>query len=137
MVTQTQPTHILKGLLTFSIIATLIHFTDNYLYFEHYPQPDWISQFGVIRGWFVWTAVGVLGYWLYKNQRYALAHLSLLIYAFCGLSSLGHYLYGGMSEFSPKMHALILTDGLAGAGILGFVLWSVFNSLKARDQGYI
>lgn len=133
MVSQTQPVPILKGLLTFSVIATLIHFTDNYLYFEHYPQPAWISQFGIIRTWFLWTATGVLGYWFYKNQRFMLAQLCLLIYAFCGLSSLGHYLYGSMAEFSLKMHVLILADGLAGAGILGFVLWSFFKSFKARD----
>ena len=128
MVSETQPTRILKGLLAFSVIATLIHFTDNYFYFEHYPQPDWITQFGVIRSWLLWTAVGILGYWLYKKQWFLLAHLCLSVYAFCGLSSLGHYLYGSMSEFSPKMHLLILSDGLAGAGIFTFVLWSVFKN---------
>ena len=127
MNSQTQPTHILKWLLAFSVTATLIHFTDNYLNFAHYPQPDWISQFGIIRSWFLWTVVGLLGYWLYKNQRFWLAQLCLSIYAFCGLSSLGHYIYGSMTEFSPKMHLLILTDGLAGASILGFVFWSILT----------
>ena len=132
MSSETRHIRTLKSLLAFSIIATLIHFTDNYFYFERYPQPDWISQFGVIRTWFLWTAVGLAGTWLYDNRRLILAHLFLLIYAFCGLSSLGHYLYGSMAEFSPKMHFLILADGLAGAGILGFVLWSLIMSPKSR-----
>ena len=121
---KTRPQDILKILLIASVISTAVHFTDNYLYFEHYPQPAWITPLGVIRSWLIWTAFGIAGYWLYRNQRFWLAYVSLLIYATCGLSSLGHYLYGAFHEFSPKMHLLILADGLAGAAVLGFVLWS-------------
>jgi len=41
-----------------------------------------------------------------------------------GLSSLGHYLYGAMSEFSFKMHLFIWTDALTGMALMGFVFWS-------------
>ncbi|WP_225896446.1 hypothetical protein [Amazonocrinis nigriterrae] len=34
---------LLKILLIASIISTAIHFTDNYLFIEQYPQPDWIT----------------------------------------------------------------------------------------------
>lgn len=34
---------VLKILLIACIISTAIHFTDNYLYIEKYPQPDWIT----------------------------------------------------------------------------------------------
>jgi len=111
-------------LLVASMVSTAFHFTDNYLYFDHYPQPAWITPFGVIRSWFIWTAFGIAGYWLYRNQRFWLAYICLVIYATCGMSSLAHYFYGALHEFSLKMHLLILTDGLIGASILGFVLWS-------------
>jgi hypothetical protein len=34
---------VLKILLVACIISTAIHFTDNYLYIEKYPQPNWIT----------------------------------------------------------------------------------------------
>ncbi|WP_206602933.1 DUF6010 family protein [Leptolyngbya ohadii] len=122
---------LLKILLTACVVSTAIHFIDNYLYIEQYPQPDWITPSSVYVSWIGWTMVGIVGYWLYKNQRFWLAYLCLVFYSFCGLDSLGHYLYGGMSEFSPKMHFFILTDGVVGFALLGFTLWS---SLILREQ---
>jgi hypothetical protein len=55
---------LLKILLIACIVSTGIHFTDNYLYFEKYPQPDWITPPSVYISWVVWTVVGVAGYWL-------------------------------------------------------------------------
>lgn len=114
----------LKILLTVCIISTAIHFTDNYIYIDQYPQPDVITPSSIYISWIVWTIIGITGYWLYKSQKFWFAYLCLVIYSFCGLDSLGHYLYGAMSEFSIKMHFFILTDELAGLAILGFTIWS-------------
>ncbi|WNZ26527.1 hypothetical protein HJG54_09805 [Leptolyngbya sp. NK1-12] len=122
---------LLKLLLIACVVSTAIHFTDNYLYIEQYPEPDWITPSSVYVSWIIWTVIGIAGYWLYKNQRFWLSYVCLLFYSFCGLDSLGHYLYGAMSEFSLKMHFFIVTDGLAGLAILGFTLWS---SLILREQ---
>ncbi|MEM1281020.1 MAG: hypothetical protein AAF921_14320 [Cyanobacteria bacterium P01_D01_bin.44] len=122
---------ILKSILVACIVSTAIHFTDNYLYIEQYPQPDWITLPSIYISWCVWTAVGVIGYWLYKNQKFWFAYPCLVFYSFCGIDSLGHYLYGALSEFSPKMHLLIVTDGLTGLAVLGFTLWS---GLLLREQ---
>jgi len=122
---------LLKILLVASMVSTFIHFTDNYLYFEHYPQPDWITLPGVYRSWIIWTIFGIAGYMLYTRGNFGLSYVCLAFYSFCGITSLGHYLYGGMSEFSLKMHFFILTDGAAGFAILGFTIWS---SLIVREQ---
>ena len=122
---------LLKILLIVCIVSTAIHFTDNYLYFEQYPQPDWITPASVYRSWIIWTVAGIVGYWLYKNQQFWSSHVCLVFYSFSGLSSLGHYGHGAMSDFSLKMHFFILADGLAGLSILGFTLWS---SLILREQ---
>ena len=115
---------LLKLILIACVISTAIHFIDNYVYIEQYPQPDWITPASIYISWSVWTAIGIAGYWLYKNQKFWLAYLCLVLYSFCGLDSLGHYLYGVMTEFSLKMHLFIVTDGLAGLSVLGFTLWS-------------
>ena len=131
MNSELQRQSLLKFLLVACIISTAIHFTDNYLYFEHYPQPDWITPASIYRSWIIWTVTGIAGYWLYKNEWYWSSYLCLAYYSFCGLTSLSHYLYGPMSEFSAKMHFFIATDGLTGAAILGFTLWS---GLILREQ---
>ena len=122
----------LKILLLISVVITAVHFTDNFIYFEHYPQPDWITRPGVYRSWIIWTVFGIAGYWLYKNQRFWLSYLCLAIYSTCGLSSLGHYFFGAMHEFSAKMHLFILADGLAGLAILGFTMWSALMKREVR-----
>ena len=131
MDSKTTRLRLLKILLIVSIVATFIHFTDNYLYFERYPQPAWITRPGVYRSWIIWTVFAIAGYALYRNGRFWISHLCLTIYSFCGITSLGHYLYGSMFEFSPKMHFFILTDGAAGLAILGFIVWS---SLILRER---
>lgn len=115
---------LLKSLLIACIISTAIHFTDNYLYIENYPQPDWITPSSVYISWIIWTVIGLTSYWLYRTKRFWLAYWCLTVYSFCGLDSLGHYLYGAISEFTMKMHFFIVTDGLTGLAILGFTLWS-------------
>ncbi|WP_253274540.1 hypothetical protein [Nostoc sp. PCC 7107] len=118
------PHRLLKILLIASIISTFIHYTDNYLFIEQYPQPAWITAPAVYQTWLILTAIGITGYWLYKYQKYWLAYAFLFIYSLTGITSPGHYLYGKFSQFSAKMHLLIWTDGLTGLAILGFIFWS-------------
>ncbi|MBU7582110.1 MAG: hypothetical protein KAF91_04240 [Nostoc sp. TH1S01] len=118
------PHRLLKILLIVSIISTFLHYTDNYLFIEQYPQPAWITAPAIYKSWLILTAIGIIGYWLYKYQKYWLAYACLLLYSFTGITSPGHYLYGKLSEFSAKMHLLIWTDGLTGLAILGFIVWS-------------
>jgi hypothetical protein len=115
---------LLKILLIACIVSTAIHFTDNYLYIDQYPQPDWITPPSVYLSWIMGTMVGILGYWLYTTQRFWLSYGCLILYSFLGLDSPGHYLYGSMSDFTPKMHFFIVTDGIMGLAIVGFTLWS-------------
>lgn len=115
---------LLKLILIVSIISTAIHFTDNYRFIDHYPQPPWITAAFIYQSWIVLTVVGIAGYWLYKYRKFWMAYLCLITYSLTGLASPGHYLYGSLSQFSLKMHLFIWTDGLTGLAVLGFVFWS-------------
>jgi hypothetical protein len=128
------PQRLLKTLLITSIISTAIHFADNYLFIEQYPQPNWITAPSIYQSWLILTAVGITAYWLYKYQKFWLAYGCLLIYSFTGLASPGHYLYGSLSQFSMKMHIFILTDGLTGLAILGFIIWSALILKQWRRE---
>jgi len=115
---------LLLCLLIASIISTGIHFTDNFLFYQKYPQPEWITLDSIYISWVILTLVGIVGYWLYRVGNLGVAYVCLSMYSLTGLSSLGHYLYGAMSKFSVKMHLFIWTDALTGMALLGFVFWS-------------
>ena len=116
---------ILRRVLVVGILVTLVHYTDNYLYFDDYPQPASLRRWQVYTGWLLLTAIGVAGYRLYARGHVGLAYACLVVYSYTGTSSLGHYLYGSLSEFSAKQHVLILTDGLSGVAVLAFIVWSI------------
>jgi hypothetical protein len=116
------------------IVLTVVHYADNYLYFDEYPQPGSLRRWQVYTGWIVLTAVGVLGYRLYKSGYAGAAYVALVVYSYTGTSSLGHYLYGSWSEFSVKQHVFILVDGATGLAVLAFVVWSIFFRPRGRDS---
>lgn len=115
------------------IVLTVVHYADNYLYFDEYPQPASLRRWQVYTGWIVLTAVGVLGYRLYRSGYTGAAYVALVVYSYTGTSSLGHYLYGSWSEFSAKQHVFILVDGATGLTVLAFVVWSLF--FRSRTRG--
>lgn len=119
--------------LAAGIVLTTIHYTDNYLYFDEYPQPASLRRWQVYTAWLLLTAVGVAGCRLYAAGRELPAYVCLVVYSYTGLSSLGHYLYGALGEFTPKQHVFILIDGLSGSAVVAFVVWSAVSLRRARE----
>ena len=97
-----------------SILITALHYTDNYLFIDDYPQPEWIKAETIYVVWVLLTLIGIAGYLLYRAGRPNLGAAYLLLYSYTGLSSLGHYFFGSFDSFSLKMHALVWADGIAG-----------------------
>jgi hypothetical protein len=114
-----------------SLLSTIVHYTDNYLNLEDYPQPHWIDHAVVPTAWVLLTAIGLLGYVLYRRERFVPAALCLIVYSYTGISSLFHYRYGPLSAFSPKMHAGIWFDGVTGAAVLAVAVWML---VAARSE---
>lgn len=121
---------ILLAIIISNIIITSLHYTDNALFVDVYPQPEWITTSGVFTTWGIMTVIALISYWLYLRKNYWLSYLALIIYSTTGLSSPTHYLYGTMIEFSTKMHFLIWSDFIVGVLVIGFIIWS---SLVKRE----
>lgn len=117
-----------------SVLGTAIHYTDNYLYIDEYPQPDYINKEMVALAWILFTLIGIAGVLLYRERRPLAASLYLMVYSYTGLSSLGHYAFGASNEFTTKMHAFIWMDGVLGT-IVVLVALSIFVTRPARAQG--
>jgi hypothetical protein len=113
-----------------TIAVSLFHFTDNAVNVDTYPkagwQPDWF-EYLVVAGWFLYTAVGVLGYRLYAAGRFGAAHAALLIYGYLIASSLGHFLYGSPDELTTRGLISVFVDVAAGLTVIAVALWSILT----------
>jgi hypothetical protein len=118
---------VLKVILAASVVSTALHFSHNFVEIERYPQSDLISnqavQAAIIVSWPLLTAIGLIGYRLYSQKRYAAAHSCLAIYSFLGITTLAHFLEGS-PDIPPFWYATIITDGLAGFAVLTFTVRS-------------
>lgn len=118
-------TDALLRILVAGILLTSVHYADNYLYFDEYPQPVSLTRTSVWAGWLLLTGFGIAGYLLHRKGHRAPALVCLVVYSYTGTSSLGHYLYGSLSDFTVKQHVFIGMDGLAGLAVLAFVVWAL------------
>jgi hypothetical protein len=124
----------LRVILAASVVSTALHFPHNFVEIDQYPQSDLISnqaiQAAIIVSWPLLTAVGLIGYWLYSQRRYAVAHPCLAIYSLLGIATLGHFLEGS-PDIAPFWYATIFADGLAGFAVLTFAIWSALAPAPA------
>lgn len=117
-----------------SILLTALHFTDNYVSIDTYPEPSWITGAVVLISWPLFSAFGVTGYLLYRHGRVAAANAFLVAYAYAGLSSLGHFLSGSPDDFTTRGLVSVLIDGAAGSAVLAVAVWSIVADRQQRAR---
>jgi len=90
---------VLRGLLLLYLAASLLHFIHNAENVQDYPNlPLWISRLSVYLAWLSITAVGALGFVLYRARRYISGLILLGLYAAVGLDGLLHYTRAPLAE---------------------------------------
>jgi hypothetical protein len=126
---------IVRVLLLLAVPLSLVHYTDNYLAFDLYPPGEFagleVTRDSVWIGWLVFTAGGLLGYWLFVRGQVVAAGAALSFYSISGLISVGHYAEPGMSELAWWRHAAIWVDITLGAAILLFAFWAALRVRRA------
>jgi hypothetical protein len=116
-----------------TVALTLFHFTYNAVNVDTYPGPNWFAP-AVAGAWFVYTAVGMAGYWLYERGRIGAAHACLIVYGYLVISSLGHFLYGSPSELTTRGLVSVLLDAAAGSVVIAVAVWSILARWRgSRD----
>lgn len=111
-------------LLIINIVITIFHYTDNFINFSKYPDPEWMTPQSVYQSWIVLTIIGITGYIFYCKNNLWLAYSCLSIYSLTGMLSPGHYVFQTTETFSLKMHIFICLDFIAGILMLSFIIWS-------------
>ncbi len=115
---------ILLAILALNLLSTWLHYTDNALFLDQYPGPDWFTPSGILATVIVMTPIGLFGYWFYTRRSFWPAYLLLGGYSITSVSSPGHYLFPMVTPMALKMHGLIWLDALSGLSLIGFLLWS-------------
>ena len=128
--------NLLLSILIVNAISTILHYTDNFVNYDKYPQPNWITPDSIYLAWIVLTIFGIAGYLFYVKNAWWTAYLCLGIYSITGISSPAHYFYPAHHAFSEKMHLLIWTDAIAGISLLFFILWSALIIREWQGESF-
>ncbi|MEM9926248.1 MAG: hypothetical protein AAF915_21260, partial [Cyanobacteria bacterium P01_D01_bin.50] len=124
MNTKKEHQRLLLILLIINVVITAFHYTDNFINFPDYPDPEWITPESIYQSWFILTSIGIIGYIFYLKNILWLAYICLSIYSLTGILSPGHYFFQTTEIFSLKMHLFIWLDFIAGILVLSFTIFS-------------
>ena len=124
---------LLPTLLIANLVASTLHFGDNMLRFDAYPEPQWISGPHVVDAlWFVITPLLAAGWWLARRRRKWASVGVLWLYGALSMFVLGHYLYASPSELPFRINFFIVAEAVA-AGLL--ILFAPFVVPRESFRG--
>jgi hypothetical protein len=106
--------------------ASLLHFAHNAIFLRDYPNlPSWLSAGGVWTAWFGITAIGILGYVLFRRVSQAAGLSVLAVYALLGFGGLDHYVGARVSAHSIAMNTTILVEVAAASALLSWIAYAL------------
>ena len=98
--------------------ASLLHFAHNAQYLAQYPNlPGSWARTDIYLAWCCVTAIGLLGYLLFRRGALRVGLIVLAIYGCLGLDGLLHYTRAPMAHHSAAMNLTIWAEAVA-AGML-------------------
>jgi len=110
---------IMPWLLALYAGASFLHFTHNAEYLAQYPNlPASWTRADVYLAWCCLTAVGLLGYVLYRGSSPRAGLTLLAIYGGLGFDGLLHYTRAPIALHSPAMNFTIWVEVAAAAVFL-------------------
>jgi hypothetical protein len=128
MTTTAPSLRLLKGLLAVAVLVSIVHYADNVANFADYPEPTSgpaPSQGVIAASWFLFTAFGAAGLFLFARRRVAPAAASLAVYSLSGLVGLGHYTVPGATDMPWWRQLHVGADIACGVAVLAFAVWAV------------
>jgi hypothetical protein len=111
-------------------VASLIHFIHNAEFIMEYPglPKNWTTN-GVYGAWLVMTFFGFTSWWVTRTKLKTLGLILVMLYAVCGLDSLGHYWVAPIYAHQTMMNVTILLEVFCA---LVLFLYAGFYFLKSR-----
>jgi hypothetical protein len=130
-VDRARATRVLVGLLGFAFLVSVIHYTDNYVNYDEYPQSDDLpapSATVVAVSWFLFTASGALGLWMWVRGRVTAAAAFLAGYSVSGLIGFAHYAVPGATGMVWWRQTHVVVDICCGIAVFCFAIWAERNA---------
>jgi len=124
-------------LMSVAFVVSVVHYIDNTVNYADYPQAEPgsrlpnPSQTLVAAGWFIFTAFGLLGLWLFVRGRITAAAIAIAVYSGSGLVGFGHYAVPGATDMVWWRQTHVIADIICGLLLFAFALWSV---VALRDE---
>jgi hypothetical protein len=118
-------------LMAVAFVVSVVHYIDNTVNYADYPQVEPGSSLPnpsvqVVAGaWFVFTAFGALGLWLFVRGRITAAAIAIAVYSGSGLVGFGHYAVPGATDMVWWRQVHVIADIICGLLLFAFAVWSV------------
>ena len=120
----------LPWLLVLYGLASLVHFVHNAEYLGSYPNlPGWLSRSQIYGAWCGITAVGLVGYALYRRGWAGTGFGLLVLYTLLGFDGLLDYRRAPVASHTVAMNLAIWFEVVAAALALMAVV-----TVAARDR---
>ena len=120
----------LPWLLALYGLASLVHFMHNAEYLGGYPNlPAWLSRSQIYGAWCGITAVGLVGYTLFRRGCAFIGLWLLVLYASLGFDGLLHYRRAPLAAHTVAMNLTIWSE--VAAATLAFI--AVVAVASTRD----
>jgi hypothetical protein len=120
----------LNWLMVAFAVASLIHFIHNAEFIVDYPgmPKNWTTN-GVYGAWIVMTLFGLIAWLLTHTKLKALGLILVMLYAVCGLDSLGHYWVAPIHAHQTMVNVTIFLEVFCALVLL---LHTIFYFFKSR-----
>ncbi len=120
-----------------AVAVSVVHYVDNTVNFADYPQaepgsalpnpPAWL----IGSAWFMFTAFGAAGVWLFARGRTRAAAVAIAGYSGSGLVGVAHYLVPGATSMVWWRQVHVVADIICGVLLFAFALWA---AVARRDD---
>ena len=114
---------ILSWIFGSAVVISIAHYTDNYVNWDDYPEPN-PSAGSVLGAWFAFTAAGLAGYLLFRRSPSVLALVLLAAYSGSGLIGIGHFLVPEAFSMPWWRQVGVGLDIASGIAMFTFVIWA-------------
>lgn len=111
-------------ILLLNLCASVLHYVHNVVYFQHYPEPDWLSAHIVDYVWFLMTFIGLAGVAALINNKRNTALVLLYLYSAINMLSVLHYAVESSNVMTVAMHSFIWLETLCAAGLICYLTFS-------------
>jgi len=126
----------LPWLLALYGLTSLVHFVHNAEYLGAYPNlPAWLSRSQIYGAWCGITAVGIVGYTLYRRGRVFIGPWLLVLYTSLGFDGLLHHRRAPPAAHTLAMNLTIWSEVAAAALALMAVFTVAVQARTRHDAG--